>query len=175
MKKFLLSATFLFVFAAYALYQSFGGSSATYNATANTVARSAASQPLASNSTAAGSSPPPSAPAPTQTLAQTSVPSQPSGQYIDGTYTGPVVNAYYGYVQVQATVSNGRISDVQFLQYPNDRSTSRYINSQAMPILASEAVQAQSASVDGVSGASDTSAAFEQSLSSALGQAKRSV
>ena len=97
---------------------------------------------------------------------------KPKGQYVDGTYTGSVANAYYGNVQVQATVSGGKIASVQFLQYPNDRSTSRYINSQATPILASEAIQAQSAQVNTVSGASDTSAAFQESLAAALSQAK---
>ena len=92
--------------------------------------------------------------------------------YTDGTYTGSVADAYYGNVQVEVTIQNGAITDVTFLQYPNDRSTSRYINGQATPILAQEVIKAQSASVDGVSGASDTSQAFIQSLSSALSQAK---
>lgn len=93
------------------------------------------------------------------------------GKYKNGTYTGSTVDAFYGYVQVQVTVSGGQIADVQFLQYPNDRSTSVYINSQAMPLLKQEAIQAQSANVSGVSGASATSAAFIQSLQSALSQA----
>lgn len=94
------------------------------------------------------------------------------GQYADGSYTGSVTNAYYGSVQVNAIIQNGAISDVQFLQYPSDRSTSRYINSQAMPLLKQEAVQAQNAQVNGVSGATFTSEAFIQSLSSALALAK---
>lgn len=75
-------------------------------------------------------------------------------------------------VQVKATIQNGKIVAVDFLQYPNDRRTSQYINSQAMPILQSEAIQAQSANVDIVSGATDTSMAFQQSLASALAKAK---
>ena len=96
----------------------------------------------------------------------------PTSLYNDGTYTGAVADAYYGNVQVEVTVSGGVISNVNFLQYPSDRSTSRYINGQATPILAQEAIKAQSASVDVVSGATDTSHAFEQSLSSALSQAR---
>ncbi len=92
--------------------------------------------------------------------------------YTDGTYTGAVADAYYGNVQVEVTIQNGTITNVNFLQYPSDRSTSRYINGQATPILAQEAIKAQSASVDGVSGATDTSQAFKQSLQSALSQAK---
>lgn len=94
------------------------------------------------------------------------------GQYRNGIFTGSVADAYYGYVQVRATVKSGRISDVQFLQYPNDRSTSREINSQAVPYLTAEAIQAQNANVDIVSGATQTSLAFRESLGSALTQAQ---
>ena len=92
--------------------------------------------------------------------------------YADGSYTGSVADAYYGSVQVQVIVQSGKVATVNFLQYPSDRSTSRYINGQAMPILQSEAIQAQSANVDIVSGATDTSMAFQQSLANALAQAK---
>lgn len=99
-------------------------------------------------------------------------PQKPVGLYVDGSYTGNAADAYYGTVQVKAVVKNGQLADVQFLQYPNDRSNSRYINSQAMPLLTEEAIQAQSAQVDGVSGATFTSQAFQQSLSTALILAK---
>jgi len=88
--------------------------------------------------------------------------------YKDGQYTGQVADAYYGNIQVRVTIQSGKLSNVEFLQYPNDRMTSMHINSQAMPYLKQEAIAAQSASVDGVSGATDTSQAFIQSLSSAL-------
>lgn len=95
-----------------------------------------------------------------------------SAHYKDGTYTGSVADAYYGNIQVQVSVSGGKLIGVQFLQHPNDNPTSSFINSQAMPILRSEALQAQSANVQGVSGASDSSTAFQQSLASALQQAQ---
>jgi len=101
-------------------------------------------------------------------LASTSSTGQTSTTYKDGTYTGSTEDAYYGSVQVQATVSNGKISNVQFLQYPTDRRTSQMINSQATSMLSSEAIQAQSANVNIVSGATDTSLAFIQSLTVAL-------
>ena len=105
--------------------------------------------------------------------AQTPMPMmQRRGSYKDGIYAGTIEDAYYGYIQVQVSISNGSISDVSFLQYPNDNGTSIYINSQAMPVLKSEAIQAQSAQVDIVSGASDTSMAFQNSLANALSQAK---
>lgn len=113
-------------------------------------------------------------PAPKPTPAPTPTPTpvvQNSGKYKNGVYTGASVDAYYGFVQVKATISNGKLADVTFLSYPSDRSTSRYINSQAMPILTQQAIAAQSAQVNGVSGATATSDAFVQSLSGALTQA----
>lgn len=95
-----------------------------------------------------------------------------TGQYKNGTYTGSVADAFYGNIQVQVVITGGQITDVIFLQYPNDNNTSRNINSQAMPLLKQEAIAAQSANVSGVSGASATSPAFQQSLASALSQAK---
>lgn len=90
----------------------------------------------------------------------------------DGTYTGDVTDAFYGNMQVQAVIQNGKITDIKFLQYPNDRGTSIYLNSQSNPMLAQEAIQKQSANVDIISGATDSSHAFIQSLKSALDKAK---
>lgn len=92
--------------------------------------------------------------------------------YNDGVFTGPAVDAYYGSVQVEALIQSGKLVDVKFLQYPRDQRTSQNINSQAMPYLKSEAIQAQSANVNMISGATFTSKAFRQSLSSALSQAR---
>ncbi len=79
------------------------------------------------------------------------------GLYKNGTFTGPSVNVFYGNVQVQVVVQNGKIANVQFLDYPHDRRTSQRINDQVMPWLTQEAIQAQSASVDLISGATLTS------------------
>lgn len=94
-----------------------------------------------------------------------------STQYKDGTYTGNVADAFYGNVQVSATISGGKITDVKFLQYPDTHQTSISINQQAIPYLKQEAIQSQSANVQIVSGATYTSQAFQQSLQSALAQA----
>lgn len=102
----------------------------------------------------------------------TATPTPQASQYKDGTFTGTVADAFYGNVQIQVVVAGGKIAQVNFLQYPNDQRTSQYINSQAMPLLQSEAIAAQSEKVSGVSGASATSQAFEQSLASALKQAR---
>lgn len=90
----------------------------------------------------------------------------------DGTYTGSVDDAQWGYVQVQTVIQSGKITSVKFLQYPNDRERSVYINGIADPELISEAIQAQSAQVDVITGATDSSLAFMQSLSDALSQAQ---
>lgn len=131
-----------------------------------------------------GSAPSPSASVPSVSGTQTNVQAQPGGmmsggmgttmmgQYKNGSYTGNVADAYYGYVQVKAVISGGKISDVQFLQHPSDRSTSIEINNYAMPMLTQEAIQVQNSNVDIVSGATETSLAFRDSLASALAQAK---
>ena len=95
-----------------------------------------------------------------------------SGQYKDGSYTGSVADAFYGNVQVRATVSGGKLTDVAFLQYPSEQGHSLEISNYAMPILKSEAITAQSANVDIVSGATQTSEAFQQSLAAALALAR---
>ena len=95
-----------------------------------------------------------------------------SGQYKDGQFTGIIADAFYGNVQVKVTVSGGKITTVQFLDYPHDRRTSQMINAQAMPYLKTETIQAQNANVNIISGATLTSEAFIQSLQSALSKAK---
>ncbi|HEU5343458.1 MAG TPA: FMN-binding protein [Ktedonobacterales bacterium] len=95
-----------------------------------------------------------------------------SAAFKDGSYTGSVADAQWGYIQVKAVVSGGKLTDVQFLQYPNEREYSVQVNSIADPQLTQEAIQAQSAQVDVVTGATDSSEAFMQSLSDALSQAQ---
>lgn len=95
-----------------------------------------------------------------------------SGRYKDGSYTGSAADAQWGIIQVQAVILGGQITDVQFLQYPNHRSRSVRINNAADPKLKSEAIQAQSAKVHIVTGATDSSEAFIQSLADALSQAQ---
>jgi uncharacterized protein with FMN-binding domain len=118
-------------------------------------------------------------PAPTAQPVPTTQPTpvpvvQAKGQYTDGEYSGPVTDAYYGNMQVKAVIQAGKISDVQILEYPNDRRTSVRINSIALPYLINEAIQVQSANVDVISGATLTSEAFAQSLQVALGSARAS-
>jgi uncharacterized protein with FMN-binding domain len=93
----------------------------------------------------------------------------PAGLYKNGTFTGSVQDASYGNMQVQAVISGGKLTDVIFLQYPNDNRTSQYVNGQALPMLKQEAIQAQSANINMISASSP---AFQASLADALAQAK---
>lgn len=116
-----------------------------------------------------------------QPVSQNGTPSQPasspqiSNKHLplkDGQYSGSLADAFYGNVQVQVSIVGGKISDVQFLDYPHDRGESIQINSQAMPLLKTEVIQTQSANVDVISGATQTSEAFVKSMQSALIQAQ---
>ena len=83
--------------------------------------------------------------------------------------TGGSVNYSYGVLSVAATVSGTKLVSVSIASIDDGGSFhSESIDQQAIPILEQEALQAQSASIQGVSGASYTSAGFEQSLQSAL-------
>ncbi|MBV8951635.1 MAG: FMN-binding protein [Actinobacteria bacterium] len=84
---------------------------------------------------------------------------------------GDTVSTQYGDVQVQIVVSGSRIVDVQALALPNDRSRSVRISDYAGPVLRQEALQAQSANINTVSGATYTSDGYAQSLQSALDKA----
>ena|SRR5438105_3143496 len=93
------------------------------------------------------------------------------GKFKDGVYTGDRTDAFYGFIQVKATIQGGKLTDLVFLEYPNDRQTSVMINQAAISVLKSEAITAQNAQVDIVSGATQSSEAFIQSLKSALTKA----
>jgi uncharacterized protein with FMN-binding domain len=96
-------------------------------------------------------------------------PSQP--RQATGTFTGPVVRHAFGPVQVQVTVSDGRVTAVQVLQRPSG-GYSDTVNDGALPKLQQQAVAANGGAINSVSGATLTSAAFRQSLESALNQAR---
>ncbi len=92
--------------------------------------------------------------------------------YKDGLYSGDSVDAYYGNIKVQAKIQDGKISDVIFLDYPKDQTNSIKINTEATRQLKNEVIAAQSANVDVISGATETSSAFILSIESALSKAK---
>jgi uncharacterized protein with FMN-binding domain len=107
----------------------------------------------------------------TGTTDQSSTGTQTTASAADGTFVGTTVSTRFGDVQVQVTISGGAIADVTALQLTDDEGRSVQISNRAAPILRDEVLQAQTASVSMVSGATYTSAAYLQSLQSALDQA----
>ncbi|MCM1940317.1 FMN-binding protein [Streptomyces sp. G3] len=88
------------------------------------------------------------------------------------TVTGPTVQTRYGPVQVQLTLDGSRIVAARAVQSPGGDLRSRQINASAVPALIKETVNAQSAHLDAVSGATYTSEGYMSSLQSALDQAR---
>jgi len=136
--------------------------SKTSSAAKKAAAKAAASK-AASNATKAASTPTPAAPTPTPTKASTTG--------ISGTFAGATNQTRFGPVQVQITVSNGKITAVKALQYPNGDPRSANISQQAIPYLVQQTLAAQSDQISGVGGASYTSYGFYISLQSALKKA----
>jgi uncharacterized protein with FMN-binding domain len=96
----------------------------------------------------------------------------PITKLANGTYSGSVEETRYGPVQVEITVSGKKITDVKALQLTDADSRSQQISNDAAPILRSEVLAAQSASVATVSGATFTTEGYLTSLQSALDKAK---
>lgn len=89
------------------------------------------------------------------------------------TSVGDPVQTRYGPVQVGVTLENGRLTDVTAIAYPQENPRDQQINAYAIPQLTREALTAQSADIDTVSGATYTSEGYRQSLQSALDSASR--
>lgn len=104
---------------------------------------------------------------PAPTVASTAQPT-PGATAARQVVDGEVVDTRYGPVQVEVTLEGQRIVDVQALQLPSDRRTSAEISQTIEPWLREEALQAQSADIELISGATYTSSAYAQSLQSAL-------
>ena len=127
--------------------------------------------PVKTSSTKLGASNPTtstqtSTPAPVQTQATTPATPTPTVDSVNGTFTGPVVDVSYGNVQVQITVTNGKITDAQALVAPtgkNDKYTRM-----ALPKLKQQTLAAQSTNIQGASGASYTTYGWRKSLQGAM-------
>jgi uncharacterized protein with FMN-binding domain len=98
-------------------------------------------------------------------------PAQSAAGTANGQVTSPVVDTRYGPVQLAATFSKGKLTDVKALQLPFDRQLSARISSYIEPILRQEALTAQSAKIDHISGATYTSEAYAQSLQAVINRA----
>jgi uncharacterized protein with FMN-binding domain len=174
LQKFAVSAFVICSFLAYAVHEHVANPDGAVSAVDRTP--SAMSLPLPDTPQPAPTSPQaapaPSQPTPTAPLTAPTAVVRAASPYRDGTFTGPQVDASWGWVQVQTVIQNGKIANVRFLRYPNDRRTSVMINTQVIPWLQTEAIQAQGANVDIISGATLTSEAFIESLQAALNTAK---
>jgi uncharacterized protein with FMN-binding domain len=131
------------------------GSTTTQATASQTSSAQATTAPTTSTSTSASSG---------------SSSSSSSASYADGSYTGTAVNEPWGTFQVQVTVSGGQVTAVTLVSAPTDRHSSS-INSYAVPQLTQEALAAQSAQIDMVSGATWTSQSYITSLQAALDDA----
>ncbi len=118
------------------------------------------------SSRSAGSTPTGAAPSPGRTAAAA------AAAAANGSFDGSVVRTQYGPVQVQAVLKEGRLSSVVVLQQ-TDGGRSSQIDSYALPVLTAEALKAQNADIDVVSGATFTSEGYAQSLQAALDAAGR--
>jgi uncharacterized protein with FMN-binding domain len=136
---------------------------ATKKATASKSATPSATASSNSNSGAVATADP------TPTATKTTAAPAPVSKGVTGTFTGPTVNVNYGNVQVQITVKDGKIVDATALQAPSGRND-RWTN-MALPILKKQTLAAQSASIQGASGASYTSYGWYTSLQGALAKA----
>ena len=126
-------------------------------------------KPVATKSSAGGAVAT-TAPVATATQAPaTTVPATTSKTSINGTFTGPSVNVNYGNVQVKITVVNGRITDAVAVKAPSGKND-RWTN-MAVPILKAQTLKAQSANIQGASGASYTSYGWYTSVQGALAEA----
>ena len=100
----------------------------------------------------------------------TSTPAAKNSTY-SGTVTGSAADTRWGPVQVKVTLASGKITAVDVVEEPDSNGRDQEINAEAVPELVTETMQAQSAQVDMVSGATYTSEGYVQSLQSALDQA----
>lgn len=94
-----------------------------------------------------------------------------SGSAATQVYAGDEVMTRYGVVQVRITVEAGRIASAEALQFPSTDRHDQMINSRAVPIYNAEAVEAQSADIDVVSGATVTWEGYTESLQAAIDRA----
>ena len=95
----------------------------------------------------------------------------PSSGTSGTSYTGSTYSSPWGAMQVSITVSGGKITGIQWEQVPQSDGHSYRINSYAAPLLVEQGLRAQSATVDGVSGATYTTEGFRTSLQSAIKKA----
>ena len=137
------------------------------SASASSPSTTKATKPAATKKASAGATQPTATQS--ATAAATATQSTATSTVKDGTFTGPSVNVNYGNVQVKITVVNGRITDAVAVKAPSGKND-RYTN-MSVPVLKQQTLKAQSANIQGVSGASYTSYGWFTSLQGALAAA----
>ena len=137
------------------------------SASASSPSTSKATKPAATKKATATQSTASTGTTATQTTAPAAAPAASTVK--DGTFTGPSVNVNYGNVQVKITVVNGRITDAVAVKAPSGKND-RYTN-MSVPVLKQQTLKAQSANIQGVSGASYTSYGWFTSLQGAMAAA----
>ena len=142
-------------------------SAATASSTKATATKTA--KPVATKKAASGNSGTSNSATTAATTAPATQAAATTPAAINGTFTGPSVFVNYGNVQVKITVVNGRITDAVAVVAPSGRND-RYTN-MSVPTLKKQTLAAQSANIQGVSGASYTSYGWYTSLQGALAQA----
>jgi len=136
------------------------------------VAVAAGATPAAVESPATSTAPAAEEPAATASPAPTATAEPGVTGLADGTVVGEAVGIRWGVVQVQVTIADGVITDVTALELPADDHHSAAISQRAEPVLRTAALEAQSAEITVLSGATYTSLAYAESLQSALDAAR---
>ena len=114
-----------------------------------------------------------STPAPASTASATAAPATGTATPASttATYDGAAAATQFGNVQVRITVTDGKVTAAEAIDYPQSNGHDQQINSYAIPVLNAEAVAAGSAKISMVSGATYTSGGYVKSLQDALDQA----
>jgi uncharacterized protein with FMN-binding domain len=145
------------------------GSQGSQSSQPSTGSSQPGSAPSSSSSSAPSSSAPTTSAAPKSGTSSTSAAPPPASAA--KTITGDAAQTRYGPVQLAVTFSGKKITQIQVLEYPTETGRDQEINSYAIPQLNQQAMSAQSANIDGVSGATYTSEGYQQSLQSAIDKA----
>jgi uncharacterized protein with FMN-binding domain len=133
--------------------------------------RPVAAAPQAAEPTPAAAPTPAAGATPAATATATPTPTPvPTNRPANGSFTGALIPTQFGDVQVRVVIASGRVTDVSALQMPSDRARSAEITQYVTPVLHDEVIQAQSAHIDVISGATFTSEAYAESVNDALRQ-----
>jgi uncharacterized protein with FMN-binding domain len=151
------------------------GALASFKSSPGVPGKSSSALPVNRSGAVAAAPPPPTTttapPAPGSTPDTGSTPTTRAG--VARTVDGDPFDNRYGTVQVRVALQGTRITGVTPLQMPFDRERSAEISQQAEPLLLQEVLQAQSARIDIIGGATFTTESYAQSLQSALDKAGR--